>query len=94
MPAAFDAESTLTDRYQATTVPEDVRRTLRLGKRDKVHYVIRPDGEVVLTRVERNERADPALGAFLSFLECDITVCPPRACRQWTPGSCKASSLW
>jgi hypothetical protein len=31
MPATLDAESTLTDRYQ-TTVPETVRRALRLGK--------------------------------------------------------------
>ncbi|MFM8481213.1 MAG: type II toxin-antitoxin system PrlF family antitoxin, partial [Gammaproteobacteria bacterium] len=33
MPAAMQVESTLTDRYQ-TTVPETVRRALRLGKRD------------------------------------------------------------
>ena len=44
----------LTDRYQ-TTVPETVRRALRLGKRDKIHYTIRPDGEVVLSRVEIQE---------------------------------------
>jgi antitoxin PrlF len=47
MPAALPVESTLTDGYQ-TTVPETVRRALRLGKRDKIHYTIRPDGEVVL----------------------------------------------
>ena len=35
MPATLEAESTLTDRYQ-TTVPETVRRALRLGKRDKI----------------------------------------------------------
>ena len=49
MPATQQVESTLTDRYQ-TTVPETVRRALRLGKRDKIHYTIRSDGEVVLTR--------------------------------------------
>ena len=49
MPATLEAESTLTDRYQ-TTVPETVRRALRLRKRDKIQYVIRPSGEVVLTR--------------------------------------------
>ena len=37
MPATLEVESTLTDRYQ-TTVPEMVRRSLRLGKRDRVHY--------------------------------------------------------
>ncbi len=51
MPATLEVESTLTDRYQ-TTVPETVRRALRLGKRDKIHYTIRPSGEVVLTRAE------------------------------------------
>ena len=36
----LQVESTLTDRYQ-TTVPETVRRVLRLGKRDKIHYTTR-----------------------------------------------------
>lgn len=44
MNTIFEAESLLTERYQ-TTVPESVRRTLRLGKRDKIRYMIRPDGE-------------------------------------------------
>ena len=77
MPATLDAESTLTDRYQ-TTVPETVRRALRLGKRDKIHYTIGPDGKVVLTRSSRDEEADPALGTFLGFLARDITEHPER----------------
>jgi antitoxin PrlF len=77
MPASLEAESTLTDRYQ-TTVPETVRRALRLGKRDKIHYTIRPDGEVVLTRADQSEGPDPALGAFLGFLAQDITEHPER----------------
>ncbi len=77
MPATLDAESTLTNRYQ-TTVPEPVRRALRLGKRDKIHYSIRPDGEVVLTRADAVEEADPALGAFLDFLTREITEHPER----------------
>ncbi len=71
MPVTFDVESTLTDRYQ-TTVPETVRRALRLGKRDKIHYAIRPGGEVVLTRAEASEGDDPVLGQFLGFLARDI----------------------
>ena len=63
MPATLEVESTLTDRYQ-TTVPETVRRALRLGKRNKIHYTIRPNGEVVLTRVEPSEGDDPVLGRF------------------------------
>ena len=35
MSAGLEVESTLTDRYQ-TTVPQTVRRALRLGKRDKI----------------------------------------------------------
>ena len=67
MPATLEVESTLTDRYQ-TTVPETVRRALRLGKRDKIHYTIRPSGDVVLTRAQANDSDDPVLGAFLVFL--------------------------
>ncbi|MCL2523906.1 MAG: type II toxin-antitoxin system PrlF family antitoxin [Betaproteobacteria bacterium] len=77
MPATLEVESTLTDRYQ-TTVPETVRRALRLGKRDKIHYCIRPGGEVVLTRAKPAEGDDPALGSFLDFLARDIASHPER----------------
>jgi antitoxin PrlF len=77
MASTIEVESTLTDRYQ-TTVPETVRRALGLNKRDKVHYSIRPGGEVVLTRAEAAEEADPVLGAFLGFLANDISNHPER----------------
>jgi antitoxin PrlF len=77
MPATLEVESTLTDRYQ-TTVPETVRRALRLGKRDKLHYAIRPNGEVVLTRAAAAEGDDPVLGRFLSFLARDLADHPER----------------
>ena len=77
MPATLEVESTLTDRYQ-TTVPETVRRALRLRKRDKIHYTIRPGGEVVLTRAEVVEGDDPVLGQFLGFLARDIASHPER----------------
>lgn len=77
MPATLDVESTLTDRYQ-TTVPETVRRALRLGKRDKIHYSIRPGGEVVLTRAATGDGEDPVLGQFLGFLAQDIASHPER----------------
>lgn len=77
MHAALDAESTLTDRYQ-TTVPETVRRALQLGKRDKIHYTIRPDGQVLLTRAVSAEPDDPVLGQFLGFLAQDIASHPER----------------
>jgi antitoxin PrlF len=77
MAATLQVESTLTDRYQ-TTVPETVRRALRLGKRDKIHYEIRPDGEVVLTRAVAGEGNDPALAPFLGFLARDLADHPER----------------
>ena len=75
MLATLEVESTLTDRYQ-TTVPESVRRVLHLSKRDKIHYTIRPSGEVVLTRAGFNEGDDPVLGHFLTFLARDISNHP------------------
>jgi len=77
LPATLEAESTLTDRYQ-TTVPETVRRALRLRKRDKILYVIRPSGEVVLTRVSHAEADDPVLGQVLGFLAHDLATHPER----------------
>ena len=77
MAATLEVESTLTDRYQ-TTVPETVRRALRLGKRDKIHYTIRANGEVVLTRAEVHEGDDPVLSQFLGFLARDIASHPER----------------
>lgn len=77
MPTTLEVESTLTDRYQ-TTVPETVRRALKLRKRDKIHYAIRQTGEVVLTRAPDVEHGDPVLGQFLNFLASDIANHPER----------------
>jgi len=77
MPAILEAESTLTERYQ-TTVPETVRRALRLGKRDKIRFTIRPDGDVVLTRAVIPEDEDPVMGHFLNFLAHDMATHPRR----------------
>ncbi len=77
MQLILEAESTLTDRYQ-TTVPETVRRALHLGKRDKIHYSIRPSGEVVLTRCPPSRDDDPALASFLDFLANDMRQHPER----------------
>jgi len=37
------------------------RRAPHLGKRDRIHYTIRPGGEVVLTRAAASDGDDPAL---------------------------------
>lgn len=74
MANTLEVESTLTDRYQ-TTVPDTVRRALGLNKRDKIHYSIRPSGEVVLSRAQA-PADDPLLGQFLNFLANDIASNP------------------
>ncbi len=71
-------ESTLTERYQ-TTVPQPVRQTLGLRKRDRIRYTVRPNGEVVLQRVSPEPADDaPALAPFLALLERDIASHPER----------------
>ncbi len=77
MAASLEVDSTLTDRYQ-TTVPETVRRALKLGKRDKIHYIIRPNGDVVISRAAAVDEDDPVIGAFLEFLANDIARHPQR----------------
>lgn len=77
MPATVEVDSTLTDRYQ-TTVPEPVRSALKLSKRDKIHYVIQPSGEVLLSRASAPEGNDPVLEQFLGFLARDMAQHPKR----------------
>jgi antitoxin PrlF len=77
MTSVLEAESRLTDRYQ-TTVPAAVRKALSLGKRDKLRFVVQPDGQVVLTRAVDDDGDDPALGRFLDFMAADITRHPER----------------
>ena len=77
MSATLKAESTLTDRYQ-TTVPGTVRRALQLRKRDKIKYIIRTGGEVVLTRASTGDHDDPVLNQLLDFLAQDIAANPER----------------
>ncbi|BAZ16387.1 HtaR suppressor protein homolog [Calothrix sp. NIES-4071] len=72
----FQAESTLTDRYQ-TTIPESVRKALGLNKRDKIHYAIQPNGQVIISNADDVEN-DPVLGEFLDFLAKDIKNNPQR----------------
>jgi len=77
MTPLLNIESTLTDRYQ-TTVPASVRRALKLGKRDKIHYAILPSGTVLMTRAADPPGEDPALRPFLDLLARDIADHPER----------------
>jgi antitoxin PrlF len=72
--SVIEVESTLTDRYQ-TTVPETVRKALHLRKQDKIHYIIQGNGSVLITRAE-NEKDDPVVEVFLSFITKDIQQTP------------------
>ena len=72
----LQSESTLTARYQ-TTIPDTVRKALRLDKRDKIRYTIQSNGQVIISRVNQPED-DPVLGAFLDFLARDISENPQR----------------
>lgn len=73
--AVFDAESTLTDRYQ-TTVPEPIRQALGLSKRDKIRYQLQASGEVVISRSHHDDVEDPILGNFLAFVARDMESHP------------------
>ncbi len=70
----IQAESTLTDRYQ-TTIPDSVRKALGLNKRDKIHYAIQPNGQVLISKADQLED-DPVLGKFLNFIAEDIRKNP------------------
>jgi len=73
MPVTVELESTLTDRYQ-TTVPNGVRHALKLGKRDRIRYLVQSDGSVILQRADQTD--DPVLGSFLDLLARDIAKHP------------------
>jgi antitoxin PrlF len=76
MTALAQDVSKLTDRYQ-TTVPAGVRKQLKLGKGDQIRYCTEPSGRVYIEPV-RSAEDDPALGAFLDFVEADIKAHPER----------------
>lgn len=68
---ALMVDSKVTIRGQ-TTLPASVREALKLepGK-DHIQYEILPGGKVLLSRLE-DEQEDPAMNAFLQFLDTDI----------------------
>ena len=70
----LESESTLTSRYQ-TTIPQIVRKTLGLGKNDKIRYTVQENGSIVLTKLEKVEE-DPVLRNFLDFLDRDMSNNP------------------
>ncbi|WP_057831218.1 type II toxin-antitoxin system PrlF family antitoxin [Colwellia sp. TT2012] len=74
--ATLETESTLTDRFQ-TTVPSVVRQALHLKKKDKIKFIIQPNGSVILSRVEPKE-SDPVVESFLAFVANDMQRHPKK----------------
>ena len=66
------SEATLTGKGQVT-IPKAVRQVLGLVAGSKVAFALR-DGAVMITRAESSGEEDPALAAFLSLLENDIST--------------------
>jgi antitoxin PrlF len=67
--------STVTAKAQ-TTLPSGVRKALGIAPGDKLAYVI--EGDRAIIRRAEEEDHDPALGAFLDFLEREINDHPER----------------
>ena len=74
MAAISEELSKITSRYQ-TTVPSGVRRQLKLGKGDQIRYCTSSSGRIYIEAVRMSED-DPALGAFLDFIEAEIKAHP------------------
>ncbi len=69
MAQALEKSSKITAKGQ-TTVPEAIRRALGVETGDRIAFRVER-GAVTLHRIEA-EHTDPAVGAFLDFLERDI----------------------
>jgi len=74
--AALETESTLTEKFQ-TTVPRVVRQALHLNKKDKIKFIIQPNGSVLLSRVEPIKN-DPVVESFLAFVARDMQKHPEK----------------
>lgn len=73
MPTVLERVATITDKGQ-TTVPKPVRDALGVRPGDQIAFRVDEHG-VSVHRVEE-ERDDPAINAFLSFLAKDIKKRP------------------
>lgn len=77
MAASLQVESTLTDKYQAT-VPDAIRKALKLNKRDKIRFVLQADGSVLLSRADPPESDNPSIKQFLELLAREMESHPER----------------
>jgi antitoxin PrlF len=67
--------SVITARSQ-TTLPRGVRQALGVGPGDRLAYIVEGDRAVIMKADPDAE--DPAIGAFLDFLERDMIARPER----------------
>lgn len=65
--------SRVTERAQ-TTLPKGVRNALGAGPGSTLCWIIQ--GDVAVVSVQESEQADPAISAFLAFLEKDMITHP------------------
>jgi antitoxin PrlF len=71
--AIEEFSSTITAKGQ-TTVPKPVRQALGLNEGDQISF--RLEDKVVTVRRTEEDREDPAIASFLSFLATDIEKNP------------------
>jgi antitoxin PrlF len=68
-------KSVVTAKSQ-TTLPRGVRQALGVGPGDQLAYIVEGDHAVIMKAASDYE--DPAIGAFLDFLERDMVAHPER----------------
>ncbi len=61
-----------------TTLPSGVRKALAVGPGDSLRYRIEGHRAIIEKASPEAEEADPAVGAFLTFLAGDLTRHPER----------------
>jgi antitoxin PrlF len=61
-----------------TTLPSGVRKALAVGPGDSLRYRIEGHRAIIEKASPEAEEADPAVGAFLTFLAGDLTQHPER----------------
>ncbi|MGY2461755.1 type II toxin-antitoxin system PrlF family antitoxin [Vreelandella sulfidaeris] len=75
MTTSTQAYTTLSDHYQ-TMVPKSVCQALKLKPHDRIHYTIRANGEVILSRANDESSQEFVKNSFLAFLEHDLLEHP------------------
>jgi antitoxin PrlF len=75
--ARNDLVSKVTAKSQ-TTLPSGVRKALAVGPGDSLRYRIEGHRAIIEKASPEAEEADPAVGAFLTFLAGDLTQHPER----------------